>query len=62
MDINHFIGPDGKPDVECIIRDAEQAAELLPRRYEVLREAVNDYGVSVDGETVIKNAHSLFGY
>lgn len=55
MDINHFIGPDGKPDVGCIIWDAEQTAELLPQRYEVLREAINNYGISVDRETVIKN-------
>lgn len=48
MDINRFIGPDGKPDVGCIIFDADQTSEkLLPQHYEVLREAVNDYGISL---------------
>jgi hypothetical protein len=47
MDINRFIGPDGQPDVGCIIWDADQTAELQPQRYEVLREAVNNYGISL---------------
>jgi len=47
MDINRFIGPDGKPTVGCIIWDADQAAELQPQRYEVLRKAVNEHGISI---------------
>lgn len=47
MDINRFIGPDGKPTVGCIIWDADQRSQLQPQRYEVLREAVNDYGISL---------------
>jgi hypothetical protein len=47
MDINRFIGPDGKPSVGCIIWDADQTADLQPQRYEVLREAVSDYGISL---------------
>lgn len=47
MDINRFIGPDGKATVGCIIWDADQTAKLLPQRYEVLRGAVNDYGISI---------------
>jgi hypothetical protein len=47
LDINRFLGPDNKPDVGCIIWDADTPAELLPQRYEVIREAVNDYGISL---------------
>jgi len=48
MDINRFIGPDGKPDVGCIIWDADQTSKKLqPQCYEVLREVVNDYGISI---------------
>ncbi len=47
MDINRFIGPDGKPSVGCIIWDADQTADLQPQRYEVLRQAVNDYGINL---------------
>jgi len=47
MDINRFIGPDGKPSVGCIIWDADQRSELQPQRYEVLQEAVKDYGISL---------------
>ncbi len=47
MDINRFIGPDGKPNVGCIIWDADQTTELQPQHYQVLREAVNDHGISL---------------
>lgn len=47
MDINRFIGPDGRPDVGCIIWDADQTAELQPQRYDVLRQAVCDHGISL---------------
>ena len=47
MDINRFVGPDGKPDIGCIIFDADTSADLQPQRYEVLEKAVNDYGISL---------------
>jgi hypothetical protein len=47
MDINRFVGPDGKPDVGCIIFDADTSADLRPQRYEVLQQAVNDHGISL---------------
>ena len=49
LSINHFTGPDGKPEVGCIIWDVNPDAELLPQRYEVLAEAVNNYGISLIG-------------
>lgn len=47
MDINRFVGPDGKPTVGCIIFDADTSADLQPQRYEVLQQAVNDYSISL---------------
>lgn len=47
MDINRFIAPDGKPAVGCILWDADQTADLQPQHYEVLRQAVNDYGIGL---------------
>jgi hypothetical protein len=47
MDINRFLGPDGKPNVGCIIFDANTSADLQPQRYEVLQEAVNNHGISL---------------
>jgi len=51
MDINRFLGPDGKPEVGCIIWDADigpgGSDKLQPQRLEVLREAVADYGISL---------------
>jgi hypothetical protein len=47
MDINRFVGPDGKPDVGCIVWDADQTANLLPQQYKVLEDAVNNYGISL---------------
>ncbi|UCF44476.1 MAG: hypothetical protein JSV99_06090 [Planctomycetota bacterium] len=47
MDINRFFGPDGKPDIGCIIFDADTSADLQPQRYDVLQEAVNDHGISL---------------
>jgi hypothetical protein len=47
MDINRFVGPDGKPNVGCIIFDADTSANLQPQRYDVLEKAVNDHGISL---------------
>jgi len=47
MDINRFVGPDDKPRVGCILWDVDTTAELQPQRYEVIRQAVNDYGISL---------------
>jgi len=47
MDINRFLGPDGRPEVGCILWNVNKSDALQPQRYEVIREAVNDYGISV---------------
>jgi hypothetical protein len=54
MDINRFIGPDGKPNVGCIIFDAPTSTDpgntifdLPAQNYEVLQQAVNEYGISL---------------
>lgn len=47
MDINRFVGPDGKARIGCIVWDADQGSRILPQRYEVLRQAVNEYGISL---------------
>ncbi len=47
MDINRFVGPDGKPDVGCIIWDADRTEKLLPQQYKVLEDAINNYGISL---------------
>ena len=47
LDINRFLGPDNKPDVGCIIWDADTSAKLQPQRYQILQQAVNDHGISL---------------
>jgi len=47
LDINAFFGADGRPLYGCVIWAADPQAGLLRQDYEVLREAVEDRGVSL---------------
>jgi len=47
MDINRFVGPDGEPKVGCILWDVPASDKLQPQRYEVIRQAVDEYGIGL---------------
>ncbi len=47
LDINMFLGPDGKPLHGCVVWDADPKAELQRQDYSVLAEAVEQHGVNL---------------
>ncbi|MBW7998252.1 MAG: hypothetical protein FVQ81_17115 [Candidatus Glassbacteria bacterium] len=47
LDINMFLGPDGKPSHGCVLWAADPRTELMRQDYGVLAEAVAQHGVSL---------------
>ena len=47
LDINHFLTPECKPAYGCILWAADPQAELMRQDYQVLKQAVEKYGISL---------------